>query len=290
MIRRGPRPAARPIRKSRVPTGSFREDGWRALIAPGRVGGLVLVLVTGLTGVWLGTSGQFALGVSGNTGDVEVSGLHYTDGSDVLNALALSNLGTNNVFTLRTGDMRRRILTLPSVADADVHVELPNHLLVAITERTAVLQISHAGVTYLLDGDGVVLEGRAANAPLITDLPIIHDDRVDLGVPFEVGKEVDQIESAAMLQIGALTPELVGSTASELTFSATDADGFVVTAVPTGWRAVFGFYTPTLRPPTEIAQQVQCLRSLLATGESTIGTIYLAPADDRCGTYLPRPS
>jgi hypothetical protein len=101
---------------------------------------------------------------------------------------------------------------------------------------------------------------------------------------------VDPTETAAMLQIGALTPTMVGSNASSLTFGATDADGFVVTAEPYGWRAVFGFYTPTLRPPSQIAQQVQCLRSLLATGEAAIDTIYLAPSDDRCGTYLPRPS
>jgi hypothetical protein len=93
-----------------------------------------------------------------------------------------------------------------------------------------------------------------------------------------------------MLQIGALTPALLGSTASQLAFRVDDRDGFVVSASPDGWRAVFGFYTPTLRPPSEIAQQVQCLRSLLAMGEAAIDTIYLAPQDDRCGTYLPRPS
>ena len=93
-----------------------------------------------------------------------------------------------------------------------------------------------------------------------------------------------------MLQIAALTPALVGSAALTLAFSVDDSRGFVVSAAPGGWRAVFGIYTPTLRPPSEIAQQVQCLRSLLATGESAIDTIYLAPQDDRCGTYLPRPS
>jgi hypothetical protein len=119
---------------------------------------------------------------------------------------------------------------------------------------------------------------------------LIDDQRVDLGIPFEVGVGIDPTEAQAMLQIGALTPELVGSAATELVFSADDTDGFVVTAAPYGWRAVFGFYTPTLRPPTLIAQQVQCLRSLLASGEQQMDTIYLAPEGDRCGTYLPRES
>lgn len=280
------RRAARPIRKSRVSTGSLREDGWRALVSPIRILAIVVMLVAAGGILWLATSKQFALAGDG----VEINGVHYTDSQAVHDALGLPTGGTPNVMTLHTDGMRRALLALPAVAAADVQVVLPNHLVVNITERTALVQVAHAGVTYLLDGDGVVLEGRAANAPAITDLPLIHDQRLSLGIPFEVGQQVDPTETAAMLQIGALTPTLVGSSAASLAFSATDTDGFVVTAAPAGWRAVFGFYTPTLRPPLEIAQQVQCLRSLLATGEAAIDTIYLAPSNDRCGTYLPRPS
>ena len=290
MIRRGPRPAARPIRKSRVPTGSFREDGWRALIAPGRVTGLVLMLATAGAMGWLVTSDQFAVGGNPIKGPIEVLGLNYTDFEAVLDAIDLTSPNGSNAFAVRTNEIRRRILDLPSVADAVVHVVLPNSLEVAVTERTAVLVVARPGATYPIDAAGVVLEARAANAPTLLQYPYIYDQRGDLGIAYEVGQKIDPTELAAMLQIGALTPTLVGSNALSLQFSADDTDGFVVSPGPGSWRAVFGFYTPTLRPPTEIAKQVQCLRSLLATGESTIGTIYLAPADDRCGTYLPRPS
>ncbi|MDL2335152.1 MAG: FtsQ-type POTRA domain-containing protein [Chloroflexota bacterium] len=280
------RRAARPIRRSRTTPVSFREDGWRALVNPARIAGFLLMLGSAAAIGWLVTSHQFALAADG----VEISGVHYTDIAAVSDALDLPAADAPNVFGLRTDPMRRALLALPAVAAADVHVALPDRLVVAITERTAVVQVAHAGVTYLLDGEGIVLEGRSANAPPITDVPLIDDQRVNLGIPLVVGQQIDPSESAAMLQIGALTPALVGSSTSGLAFSANDADGFVVSAVPDGWRAVFGFYTPTLRPPTEIAQQVQCLRSLLATGEAQIQTIYLAPSDDRCGTYLPRPS
>ncbi len=280
------RRAARPIRRSRTTPVSFREDGWRALVSPARMAGVVLTLGSVAAIAWLVTSHQFTLAADG----VQISGVHYTDIAAVTDALDLPPSGAPNVFGLHTEPMRRALLALPAVAAADVHVALPDHLVVAITERTAVLQVVRAGVTYLLDADGVVLEERAADAQPIASLPLIDDQRVDLGIPLEVGQQIDPTESAAMLQIGALTPALVGSAAQELVFSANDADGFVVSAVPGGWRAVFGFYTPTLRPPTQIAQQVQCLRSLLATGEAQIQMIYLAPADDRCGTYLPRPS
>jgi hypothetical protein len=274
------RRAARPIGRPREPLG------WRRLTTPARLAGLALIVICAGAIGWLVTSHQFALAADG----VEIGGIHYTDAAVVRDALDLPVEGAPNVFGLHTDAMRRALLALATVAAADVHVVLPNRLVVDLTERTAVLRVEHGGATYLLDGDGVVLEQRPANAPPITELPLIDDERVDLGIPFEVGQQIDPTESAAMLQIGALTPDLVGSSATGLQLSANDRDGFVVSAVPYGWRAVFGFYTPTLRPPSEIAQQVQCLRSLLAIGESAISTIYLAPSDDRCGTYLPRPT
>jgi hypothetical protein len=259
---------------------------WLGFLNRARVAAVLLIVLTAGAIFSLTTDPRFALGPSGASGDVAISGLGYTDSVAVLEAIALSETGSNNIFLLRTSDIRRRLLELSSVADADVRVALPNRLVVAVTERTAVLRVAHGGATYLLDGDGVVLELRAASAPPLDDLPLINDLRVQLGIVYEVGAGIDPTEAQAMLQIGALTPELVGSSATALAFTADDTDGFVVSAA-TGWRAVFGFYTPTLRPPTLIAQQVQCLRSLLAEGETQIDTIYLAPQGDRCGTYLP---
>ena len=281
--------AARPMKRSR---GIDRGEAprWLGILNRARVAGVLLIVLTAGAVFSLTTDPRFALGAAGSTGEVEVSGLGYTDSVAVIEALALSATGSNNVFLLRTGEIRRRLLDLPSVADADVRVALPNRLVVGVTERTAVLRVAHGGATYLLDADGIVLEVRAASAPPLESLPLINDMRVQLGIPYEIGVGIDPTEAEAMLQIGALTPALLGSTATGLTVSADDTDGFVVAAQPFGWRAVFGFYTPTLRPPTLIAQQVQCLRSLLAESEAQIDTIYLAPQGDRCGTYLPRPS
>jgi hypothetical protein len=45
-----------------------------------------------------------------------------------------------------------------------------------------------------------------------------------------------------------------------------------------------------LRPVDIIPRQVQCLRSLLGTQETTVQTIYLAPLDEGCGTFLATPT
>ena len=280
--------AARPMKRSRA---IDRADAprWLGIVNRARIAGILLIVLTAGAVFSLTTDPRFALGASGATGQVAISGLGYTDSGAVVDALGLSQSGSNNVFLLRTNDIRQRLLELPSVADADVRVELPNRLVVAITERSAVLRVAHGGATYLLDGDGVVLEVRPATAPQLENLPLINDLRVELGIAYQVGAGIDPTEAQAMLQIGALTPDLLGSSAVALAFSADDTDGFVVTAA-TGWRAVFGFYTPTLRPPTLIARQVQCLRSILAEQPAQAGTIYLAPQGDRCGTYLPQPT
>jgi len=101
---------------------------------------------------------------------------------------------------------------------------------------------------------------------------------------------VDRVDLDAATRLGSLLPADIGSAAQKLAVFVSDANGFTVRTQPTSWEAVFGFYTPSLRPPTLIAQQVQCLRNLLASGEGQMDTIYLAPEGDRCGTYLPRPS
>lgn len=276
------RRAARPINRSR----GRDIDGWRGLITPARAAGFILALAAAGSIGWIGTDHRFNL----DAASVEIGGLHYTDAAAVRGAMGLPLDSSSNAFVLRTDAMRRALLALPAVAAAEVRVVLPNRLIVSITERTPVLRVTHGEATYLVDGDGVVLDVTTAETPQIAALPLIDDRRAELSTDIEVGKPMDPTEATAMLQIGALTPDLVGSTAPTLAFSVDDKDGFVVSAGQDGWRAVFGIYTPTLRPPSEIAQQVQCLRSLLATGESAIRTIYLAPRDDRCGTYMPRPS
>jgi hypothetical protein len=105
-----------------------------------------------------------------------------------------------------------------------------------------------------------------------------------------VGGTLDDIERSVTLRLAAVTPELVGSSGERLELSIDDEEGYVLTASPASWRAIFGHYTPTLRSPDVIEQQVQCLRSLLATGEGAILEVRLAVADDRCGTYQPRPT
>jgi hypothetical protein len=234
--------------------------------------------------VWLVTSPAFRL----DQERVVISGLHYTDPTIVRQLIDLPADSTPNVFRLRTTQMQRALASLPAVARADVHVALPNGLIVAITERRPVVVLRNPAGSFILDSEGVALDLLSTEAADALGLPTVDDGRQDFAPDLEVGGRLDAVDLGAILRLGALTPELVGSSATALRISVDDSDGYVVTREPAGWRAVFGHYTPTLRPPDIIDRQVQCLRSLLATGETDVAVIYLAPLDEHCGTSLPR--
>jgi len=233
---------------------------------------------------WLVTSDEFAPGHS----TIEMSGLGFTSESLVRTTTGLDPDEAPNVFLVPTQQYERALAALPHVAEAEVSAVLPNRLVIEVTERVPVLIVRRPNGTYSVDADGVVLQRVPGSSSDIDELPLFDDQRTELGQEFEVGDQIEATDVAAMLQLLAVTPASLGSRATELALTAEDEDGFVLTAAPDGWRAVFGHYTQSLRPPEIIDQQVECLRSVLGEGESMVATIYLSPNNDRCGTYLPR--
>lgn len=230
---------------------------------------------------WLTTSATFAF-----AGPAEGSlDLRYTDPATVLSAAGLD--GHPNVVRLRSDAMRAAILRIPSIADADVRIILPDRVAVSATERQPAFALHRPDATYLVDADGLVLATVGTSQPAALGIPTIDDDRETLAPDVHVGGSLDPIDLGAMLQLGAVTPALIDSRASSLALAVHDDNGFVLSAQPNGWQAIFGNYTPTLRPVDEIPRQVQCLRSLIGASESDVRTVYLAPLDERCGTFLP---
>lgn len=231
---------------------------------------------------WLTSPDNFQL----DPADVEIAGLRYTDEGVARERLALDPATRPNLFRLRTSTMAAALTDLPAVARAEVAVGLPDALTVQVTERTPVLVWRAAGEAVLVDPSGVVIDEALPGG----DLPVVLDARRGALAPV-VGATIDSIDLAAALKIAALTPPALESVATALSVAVTDDDGFTLAADgAVSWRAVFGHYTPNLRPVDIIDAQVQCLRSLLAEREEQIAVIYLAPAEDRCGTFRARPT
>jgi POTRA domain, FtsQ-type len=217
---------------------------------------------------------------------IDLPPLTWTDPATVRAALAFSD-GTN-VFQIDTRPLEAALLAVPTVASAEVSVGLPDaNVVVRIEERTPVLAWQVGDTRFLADAGGLIFATIDATATLPTGVAVVDDRRTGAGAVLAVGEHLDAVDADVATRLGSLTPTDVGSSATRLGIAITDADGFVL-STPSGWTAVFGFYSPATRAPDMIPGQVRLLRSLLAGREGTVARVVLASETD--GTYVPKPT
>ncbi len=282
------RPAAGGRRTARVQRRSSFISLTRLLAAVG------LAAVSGAF-YWASVGREFVV----DPAAVTIEGATYTDVAQVRADLGLgaddgsaASSTVRNIFRVRTDAIQQRIQALPAVLSASVTASLPNRLAVVIHERVPIFAWSAGDASWLVDRTGVLL----AQVSLPSDtaaaaLPRIVDLRTG-APPAELGGQLAPLDLEAARLLGAVTPADLGSAATELDVSVEDTDGWII-SVPHGWRAVFGQFSPDLHKTDEIPRQVQCLASLLASREGSIGTVTLSVAPDRCGTFTdasPAPS
>ena len=275
-----------PVRSSGQARRRARPRRASARLSPRRAAaGLLLVLAAG-AGWGVTASSAFAVR------DVAIEGTALTAQAAVSTALALPDPAPN-AFTLRTDALRAQIRALPAVASVEVRVVLPGSLRVRIAEREPILAWRAAGRLLLVDRDGRVLAdaaGAAATAAAVAaaaHLPTIDDRRVEREPP-DPGGTLDAVDLEVARRLLSLRPADLGSAAPGLIVTVDDADGWLVLpAVEDPWTAVFGIYTPSLRPADLVPEQVRLLRSLMvAKKEATILRVVLAGPDS--GTYVGR--
>jgi len=258
------------------------------------VGAVGLVLITAVL-YWLLTDPAFTV----REDLVSFRGLVNADESEVRALLADIDRGPN-AFRVRTSDIVKELSTLPEVDAASAVVTLPASISVTLDERDPVFIWSDRAVSWLVDENGMLFapvdlsdpalasgEGEAvptsAAAAARARLPVIADARLPEQPPTE-GTYLSRIDLAAMRQLLAVDPELLGSHSRDLRLRVDDRDGYVLESMDLGWRAMFGHYTLTVQPPDVIPAQVQCLQWLLAREEDKLDTAYLVTTDETCGT------
>jgi cell division protein FtsQ len=251
-------------------------------------------MVVAAAAMW-GVAASPAFGVRATN----VAGVGVTTAAAVDAVLALGSPAPN-AFTLATDGLRNGLEAIPSVAQADIHVTLPGTLQVRIVERTPILAWRAGAALLLVDRDGrVIADAGAADATptakaMAAGLPTVEDTRAAI-VPTSgdaspvqplpaVGGQLGPIELDVATRLLSLRPTDLGSSAAGLRVRLDDADGWTIRPVTERpWTAVFGFYSPTLRPADLIADQSRLLRSLLAGREAQLLRIILA--DGIHGTY-----
>jgi cell division protein FtsQ len=193
-----------------------------------------------------------------------------------------------NLVSLATDPLEEQLRVLPSVADANVSIGLPDTIRVDVTERRPIVIWAAAGHRFVVDDGGTLFADLGASSPQgMPALPVIADDRRSAAT-LGIRSMLDPVDLDAATRIGSLTPEQIGSSAAKLSVRITDERGFTISSGSKGWLAVFGFYGRSQRTPALVPGQVQLLKGLLAGREAEIATVILA--DERDGTYIPKPT
>lgn len=194
-----------------------------------------------------------------------------------------------NLFEIATEPLEASLLEIPAVAAAEVTVGLPGTVSVDVRERRPILVWRSGEDRWYVDETGLLFAEAPETPPdAFGELPIVSDDRL-ASRAFRVGSTIEAVDLDVARRLAGLTPAQVGSAAAGLSVGVTDENGFVLSSVPGGWTAVFGFYGLSLRTPDLVPAQVVLLEQLLRqAGEANVALVILADADD--GTYIPRAS
>ncbi|HEX5824212.1 MAG TPA: FtsQ-type POTRA domain-containing protein [Candidatus Limnocylindrales bacterium] len=274
--------------RAAAPAGSRRRQPRirraSAGLSPTRAGAILAMLVS--AGAIYGLAATSAFGY----GRVEIAGTVVTPRAAVEATLGLAK-GTNLVG-LATEPLEAQLRDIPSIADANISVGLPDTIRIDVTERRPIVIWAAAGHLFVVDDGGLLFaEVGKTPPPAIAALPVVTDDR-KAAAGWKIGAKLDPVDLDAATRLGSLTPDRIGSSAAKLAVRVSDERGFTLTSGPKGWLAVFGFYGASQRSPALIPGQVQLLQNLLAGREALVATVILA--DDKDGTFIaketPKPS
>lgn len=192
-------------------------------------------------------------------------------------------------------DLRRAeesVAALPLVASVRVSAGLPDGIQIRVREKTLLLRWQIGDRVYAVTesgellGDIAALDLAPAAEPLLAAAPLLVDDRSPNPLP--TTGQLTATELDVSTRLASLTPEDLGTAATDLSLRLLSDFGFVVQGLGPSieWHAVFGIYSATIRPTSLIPGQVRLLRSFLAGRETRIGWVILA--DDQAGTYTPK--
>ncbi len=216
--------------------------------------------------------------------ELKVEGNKLTDATTIESTLVAAR--GQNLFELSTAPLVAALEAIPTVRHAHIEVRLPATLGVTVEERQPVLIWQVGDRRLLAAGDGSLFEPVGDATPAdVAALPVV-DDRRSVSAGLVIGARLDSVDLDAATRLASLRPVDLGSAATGLAISITDENGFVVSATPKAWSAIFGFYTPSLRTTELIPGQVRLLRSLLDGREAAVDRVILASATD--GTYTSR--
>jgi hypothetical protein len=209
--------------------------------------------------------------------EAQVSGLQRLTRSDVNRALALEG---RPVFTLDNGEIQQQLLTVfPEFSQVATQIELPNTLVITVTERLPVLIWRQDGASRLIDSQGMTFPARdeadlsaypvieAAGDP--PDLPGAGDPSAETAIALQ--KIITDSLSLGLPVKGEATPFLSADTVTGLLQIVEQApEGAQVIYEPEhgfgwldrrGWKVFLGQIEPG--DPNQVQTKLQVYRAIM---------------------------
>ena len=259
--RNGAKPRGRQAKRPGVPLRrrlSKRLPSIRRLLAGLGAAATAAGLVALLSGPWLRVT------------EVTWAGEQFTSTGDLERLLAHQE-GTS-VLAVDTRSLRERIERLPAVAEATVTASLPGRVDVALVEREAAFVWQTSSLRLLGATDGTLFAALPTDAelePALTALPSVADERTGSRL-MVAGDRIPEGVLRTALQLAALDPAALGSSAHRLGVRLDDEFGFRVVASEPGWELALGVYgtDPDLtsaEATARLERQVTAVRTLFAS-------------------------
>lgn len=158
---------------------------------------------------------------------VVVSGNNLLGAEEVEAALSLDGA---NLFQIRPGEVAKRLMALPPVAEAHVRLVLPDRMEVSVRERVPVAIWQTSDSSYLVDREGLLISSRLDTRPRV----VIQDQGSG---PMAPGSRVNADAVGAAIALSELLPQAAGFTPQKFEYS---PEHGISVVTPYGWRAVFG--------------------------------------------------
>ncbi|HTK09115.1 MAG TPA: FtsQ-type POTRA domain-containing protein [Ktedonobacteraceae bacterium] len=248
-----------PSGQMRTPHKSLPAYGTRVPRRSGRLGfrrGLIWKLLGVLTGgVLLMLAANFAF--AGNAFRIEQVTVVGTHNDALIRSIQKMGMQGQNIFLLNVPMLNERIAALPQVSAVTLSKQLPNQLVVTVSERTPFLLWSTPQGVFSVDNKGVVIAAVGASSAaamnMVVDVSQQNTQKPPKGITtVQPGEQLNQADIAFASKLFKQLPPVLGNNAFTLRYdgtiyaNTTDESGsaahrgtFIVKSAD-GWLAYLG--------------------------------------------------
>ncbi|MBE3559101.1 MAG: FtsQ-type POTRA domain-containing protein [Ktedonobacteraceae bacterium] len=235
---------------------------------------------------------SFAL--TGNAFRIQQVSVSGTQNDALIQRIQHMGMQGQNIFLVDIAALTERIEAIPQVSSASLSRQLPNQLVVQVTERVPLLLWRTTQGTYSVDSQGVVIAAQrdtvgANRLAIVVDLSgqkQSNGKQAQTGAHLQPGMHLNQADILFAKTLFDRLPTIIGTDAFTLQYDGTiyagsvagkargDGGGTYIVESPAGWKAYLGDASDT-NPLENKLGELQQILALTQKQRLTLATIDL---------------